>query len=193
MERIEEQAGVVRTALGQRSIVLVGMMGAGKSAIGRLLAKALNLPFIDADTEIERAAGMTIPDMFEAHGEAYFRDGEVRVISRILDGAPCVLATGGGAWMDADTRAHASRVGISVWLKAEPEVLLKRVKRRSNRPMLKTKDPEATLRHLLALRDPVYAQADVTVGSRDVPHETMVLETLTAIAAHVTPVEQTAE
>ncbi len=178
--------GVVRNALKKRSIVLVGMMGAGKSAIGRLLGRALDLTFIDADTEIEKAAGMTIPDMFETHGEAYFRDGEVRVIARILEGPPCVLATGGGAWMNADTRRRAQEQGVSIWLKADTDTLLKRVRRRSNRPMLHTDDPEATFRRLLAERAPVYAQADVTVESRDVPHEIVLRETLAAIAAHLT-------
>jgi shikimate kinase len=184
-DEIENLAARIRDTLGGRSIVLIGMMGAGKSAIGRLVAKALKLPFVDADIEIERAAGMTIADMFETHGEAYFRDGEVRVISRILDGAPTVLATGGGAWMNEDTRAHAAGRGLSVWLKADADVLMKRVKRRSNRPLLKTADPEATLRQLLEVREPFYALADITVLSRDVPHEAMVRDTMAAIADHL--------
>jgi shikimate kinase len=175
----------VRDGLKGRSIVLVGMMGAGKSAIGRLLSRALGLSFVDADTEIEQAAGMTISDMFEAHGEAYFRDGEVRVIARILEGDASVLATGGGAWMNPETRRRVREHGVSIWLKADTETLLRRVRRRSNRPMLKTDNPEATFRRLLDERAPVYAEADISVESRDVPHEVVVRETLAALAAHL--------
>lgn len=184
-DEIERLAASVGARLDGRSIVLIGMMGAGKSAIGRLVAKALKLPFLDADTEIERAAGMSISDMFETHGEPYFRDGEVRVISRILDGSSCVLATGGGAWMNEDTREHSSRCGISVWLKADPEILMKRVKRRSNRPLLKTADPEATLRRLLEAREPSYALADITVDSQEVPHEVMVRAVLKGLDGYL--------
>lgn len=190
-DEIETLAAAVGARLDGRSVVLIGMMGAGKSAIGRLVAKALKLPFLDADTEIERAAGMSIPDMFETHGEPYFRDGEVRVISRILDGNSCILATGGGAWMNEGTREHSSRRGISVWLKAEPEILMKRVKRRSNRPLLKTADPEATLRQLLAVREPSYAMADITVPSQDVPHEVMVRAVLSGLATYLSASEPT--
>ena len=123
-------------ALGRRSIVLVGMMGAGKSSVGRRLAARLGMPFVDADTEIEAAAGMTIPEIFSIHGEAYFRAGEARVIARLLDGGPQVLATGGGAFMNPDTRAAIRVKGISIWLKADFEVLLRRVKRRTDRPLL---------------------------------------------------------
>jgi shikimate kinase len=162
--------------------VLVGMMGAGKSSIGRKLATKLALPFVDADAEIELAAGMSIPDIFSKHGEPSFRAGEARVIARLLDGGPQVLATGGGAFMNAETRAAIRAKGISIWLKAEYEVLLKRIKRRSDRPMLKTDDPAETLKRLLAEREPVYAEADVTVRSRDVPHETIIAEMLDALA-----------
>jgi shikimate kinase len=168
----------VRAALGKRSVVLIGMMGAGKSSVGRRLAKALNLPFVDADAEIEKAAGMSISDIFTKHGEPEFRSGERRVVSRLLDEQPAVIATGGGAWMDESTREKVSARGVSVWLKAEVDVLLKRVKKRGGRPLLKAGDPEQVLRDLLAQREPVYARADVTVISREVPHETMVSETL---------------
>ena len=140
---------LIVAALGRRSVVLVGMMGAGKSSIGRRLALRLGIPFVDADTEIEKAAGMTIPDIFATHGEAEFRAGEARVIARLLEGGPQVLATGGGAFMNADTRAAIAAKGISVWLKAEFDVLMRRIKRRHDRPLLKTDDPGATLRGLM--------------------------------------------
>ena len=172
----------IAAALGQRSLVLVGMMGAGKSSIGRKLAAKLGLPFIDADAEIERAADMSISDIFAKHGEPYFRAGEARVIARLLDGGPQVLATGGGAFMNAELRAAISAKGISVWLKADYDVLMRRIKRRSDRPMLKTDDPGETLKRLLQERDPVYAEADITVHSRDVPHETIIAEIIAALA-----------
>jgi shikimate kinase len=172
------------TALGPRAIVLVGMMGAGKSSIGRRLAQRLNVPFVDADSEIEVAAGMSIPDIFATHGEADFRAGEARVIARLLDGGAQVLATGGGAFMNADTRAAIAAKGVSVWLNAEFDVLMKRIKRRHDRPLLKTEDPAATLRQLIDVRNPVYALADVTVQSREVPHEKIVDEIVEALAGH---------
>jgi shikimate kinase len=175
-------------ALGRRSIVLIGMMGAGKSSIGRKLALALEIPFVDADAEIEAAAGMTIPEIFSTHGEPYFRAGEARVIARLLDGGPQVLATGGGAFMHEGTRRAIRAKGISIWLKADYEVLIRRIKRRTDRPMLKTDNPAATLKALIGERYPVYAEADITVASRDVPHETIVGEILSALtdwlAAH---------
>jgi shikimate kinase len=164
----------VRRALGSRSLVLVGLMGCGKSSVGRRLADALSLKFVDADTEIETAAGQTIPEIFEYHGEAYFRDGERRVISRLLNAGPQVLATGGGAFMSEQTRAAIAERGVSIWLKAELAVLMRRVMRRDNRPLLKTADPEARMRDLMNARYPVYALADVTVESREVPHEEVV-------------------
>jgi shikimate kinase len=169
-------------ALGPRSLVLVGMMGAGKSSIGRKLAQRLNLPFVDADAEIERAASMSINDIFAKHGEPYFRAGEARVIARLLEGGPQVLATGGGAFMHPQTREAIRAKGISVWLKADYDVLMKRIKRRSDRPMLKTQDPGETLRRLMQERDPVYAEADVIVNSRDVPHEIIIAEIISAVA-----------
>jgi shikimate kinase len=172
----------LRGALGPRSLVLVGMMGAGKSAIGRKLAQRLNLPFVDADAEIERAAGMSISDIFAKHGEPYFRAGEARVIARLLEGGPQVLATGGGAFMHPQSREAIRAKGISVWLKADYDVLMKRIKRRGDRPMLKTEDPGETLRRLMQERDPIYAEADVIVHSRDVPHEIIIAEIISAVA-----------
>lgn len=161
---------VVVRALGGRSIVLIGMMGAGKSSIGRRLASRLGIPFIDADTEIESAAGMTIPEIFEKHGEPYFRAGEARVIARLLDNGPQVLATGGGSVMDPQTRALISQKGISIWLKADIDVLLKRTKRRNDRPLVEK------IKDLLPVREPIYAQADIIIQSRDEPHDTIIDE-----------------
>ncbi|MDR3497414.1 MAG: shikimate kinase [Ancalomicrobiaceae bacterium] len=174
----------ISAELGPRSIVLVGMMGAGKTTIGKRLAARLGIRFVDADGEIERAAAQTIPEIFAEHGEAYFRDGERRVISRLLGEGPQVLATGGGAFMNADTRAAISDLGISVWLEADAELLLARVRRRSNRPLLDTPDPEGTLRRLIAERYPIYALADVTVQSRDVAHDIMCDDMIAALIAH---------
>jgi shikimate kinase len=175
-------AAAVVAKLGRRSIVLVGMMGAGKSSIGRRLAVELGLPFVDADTEIETAAGMTIPEIFQTHGEPYFRSGEARVIARLLEGGPQVLASGGGAFINPQTRALIRERGVSVWLKAEVEVLLRRIRRRSDRPLLKTDDPELALRRLVDERYPVYAEADVTIHSQDVAHEAIVADILAALA-----------
>jgi shikimate kinase len=168
-------------ALGRRSIVLVGMMGAGKSSIGRRLAARLAIPFSDADAEIEEAAGMSIADIFEAHGEPSFRSGEARVIARMLEQGPQVLATGGGAFINPQTRARIHDKGISVWLKAEIDVLSRRLRRRSDRPLLKTADPTATLASLLAARNPVYGEANLVVMSRDVPHDVIVEEIVAAL------------
>ena len=164
-----------------RSIVLVGMMGAGKTSIGRRLAATLGLPFVDADVEIENAAGMTIQEIFARHGEPYFRDGERRVISRILADGQRVLATGGGAYINAVTRERIAEKGVSIWLKADAEVLLRRVRKRPNRPLLHTRDPEQTLRELIEARYPVYALADFCLISKEGPHDAMVeavMETL---------------
>jgi shikimate kinase len=175
----------IAAALGRRSVVLVGMMGAGKSSIGRRLAVRLGIPFVDADSEIEAAAGMTIPDIFSTRGEPEFRAGEARVIARLLESGPQVLATGGGAFMNEATRAAIAAKGISVWLRAEFEVLMRRIKRRQDRPLLKTDDPEATLRRLIAERDPVYATAELSVQSRDVPHEKIVEEILERLCSRL--------
>ena len=166
----------VARALGARSVVLVGMMGAGKSSVGRRLGARLGIPFVDADTEIEAAAGMTISEIFAQHGESYFRAGEARVIARLLAHGPQVVATGGGSVMDANTRALIRAKGISIWLKADLDVLLKRTRRRNDRPLVdKIKD-------LLPLREPLYAEADITIQSRDEPHEMIVDEVVNALA-----------
>lgn len=171
---LHPEANAFRARLNARSVVLVGMPGSGKSSIGRRLGQRLGLEFSDADAEIERAANMTIPELFETKGEAEFRKGEQKVIARLLESGPQVIATGGGAFMNADTRARIREKGISVWLKADVETLLKRVKRKSNRPLLQTADPEATLRNLLAAREATYAEADLTITSCEVPHEEVV-------------------
>lgn len=178
------QGAAIVSRLGDRSIVLIGMMGVGKSSIGRRLGTRLGIPFVDADAEIERAAGMSIADIFARHGEAAFRSGEARVIARLLNGGPQVLATGGGAVMSPATRALIQERGVSIWLSAEFELLLRRIsKRKAERPMLQTADPAATLRELLATREPIYAQADLTVQSRDVPHDAVVAEIVDRLAA----------
>ncbi len=176
------EAAVV-AAVGTRSLVLVGMMGAGKSSIGRRLASRLGLPFVDADAEIEAAAGMSIQEIFATQGEPYFRAGEARVIARLLDGRAKVLATGGGAFMNADTRAVVRARGISIWLKADFEVLLRRLKRRStsDRPLLNTDKPAETLERLVAERYPIYGEADVSVQSRDVSHDVIIDEILASL------------
>jgi shikimate kinase len=181
------EAIALAAVLGRRSLVLVGMMGAGKTSIGRRLAARMEIPFVDADAEIEKAAGMTVAEIFAAHGEPYFRAGEARVIARLLDGGPQVLATGGGAFMNPETRAAIRAKGVSVWLRAALEVLNKRVKRRGDRPLLKDANSEATLKRLIEQRTPVYAEADVTVESRDVPHETIVDEILAGLRSHIRP------
>jgi shikimate kinase len=164
---------------------MVGMMGAGKSSVGRRLASRLSMPFVDADTEIEKAANATITDIFERHGEAYFRDGERRVIQRLLDGQPKVLATGGGAFVHPETRAAIKANAISIWLKADREVLMSRVKRRSNRPLLKTDDPAAVIERLIEERAPYYAEATIHVQSRDVAHDVVIDDILAALADYL--------
>jgi shikimate kinase len=176
-----ERLARIREVLGPRSIVLIGLMGAGKTAVGRRLASRLDLPFVDADSEIELAAGETISEIFASRGESYFRQGEARVIARLLRDGPQVLATGGGAYMQASTRETIRAHGISVWLKAELPVLLNRVRRRDNRPLLKG-DAEKVMRELMQTRYPVYAEADVTVESRDLPHDVIVVEVIEALS-----------
>jgi len=183
----------LREALGASTIVLVGLMGAGKSTIGKRLATRLNLPFVDADTEIEKAADLTIPEIFARHGEAYFRAGEVRVVARILESGPQILATGGGAYMNPETRARIAERGISVWLKADLDVLMKRVRRRNDRPLLKADDPEAVLRRLMDERYPVYAEASVTVMSREAAHDEIVDDVLRALTAFLLPSDERAQ
>ena len=180
------QEADITSALGRRSVVLVGMMGAGKSTIGRRLAVRLRLPFLDADVEIEAAhAGVTIPEIFATHGEPYFRDGEARVIARLLDGGPAVIATGGGAFMREETRNRIRDKAVSLWLKADVDIIMKRVKRRADRPLLQTEDPTATVSRLLEAREPVYQTADLTIASRDVPHDRIVDECIDALRARL--------
>ena len=181
----DQQLAEIRKSLGSNSIVLIGLMGAGKTAVGRRLAACLDLPFTDADCEIEAAAGQSIKEIFAEHGEAYFRTGERKVIARLLENGPQVLATGGGAYMDPDTRAAIKEHGTSIWLKANLRVLMKRVGRRENRPLLQVDNPEAVMKKLMAERNPVYARADITVESREVPHEVMVGNIVDALSAQL--------
>jgi shikimate kinase len=164
--------------LGTRSLVLVGLMGAGKSTVGRRLSQTLKMPFRDADHEIEAAAGMTIPEIFTVHGEDHFRDGERRVIARLLQEGPMVLATGGGAFMNEETRQRIAECAISIWLKADLDTLMRRVRKRSTRPLLQNPDPEGTMRRLMEVRYPVYATADVTIDSHEAPHDRVVADIL---------------
>lgn len=175
----------IRARLGRRCVVLVGLMGAGKSTIGRKTAQMLSLPFVDADHEIEAASRMSIPELFEKYGEPEFRALERRVIARLLKQGPQVLATGGGAFMNADTRKAIARHGVAVWLKADIGVLMERVSRKQNRPLLKTADPKATMEKLIAERYPVYAAADVTVLSRDEKKDVIATELVAALGDHL--------
>ncbi len=179
---IAKEAELVRQRLGQRPIVLVGLMGAGKTSVGRRLAEKLSIPFVDADHEIEAAAGKSIREIFADHGEAYFREGERRVIQRLIGNGAQVLATGGGAYMNDETRRRIQEHGISVWLRASLPILMKRVSKRQDRPLLQAENPEAVMRGLIDKRYPVYALADVTVDSRDVQHGQMVNDVIRALA-----------
>ncbi|MFK4812057.1 shikimate kinase [Devosia sp. ZW T5_3] len=179
--RAEELAAL----LAGRPIVLVGMMGAGKTTVGRRLAAKLNRLFLDSDEEIEKAAQMSIPEIFEQRGEPEFRAGETRVIARVLKDPDIVLATGGGAFVSEETRALVNAEAISVWLKAEADILFERVSRRSNRPLLKTANPRQTLEKLIAERYPIYADAHVTVLSRDVPQDVVAADVIEAVLAHL--------
>jgi shikimate kinase len=172
----------VLQAIGERSIVLVGLMGAGKTSIGRRLAERLELPFVDADQEIVAAAGKSIPDIFAEHGEAHFRDGERKVIARILENGKQVLATGGGAFMNAETRESIKQHGVSIWLKADVETLLERVAKRGGRPLLEGDDPEGVLRRLAEMRYPVYELADITVESTNAKHQNTVNDVIRALS-----------
>ncbi len=171
---LSKDTTTVRQRLDGHAIVLVGLMGAGKTTVGRRLAEKLGLAFVDADHEIELAAGQTVPEIFAQHGEAYFRDGERKVIARLLENGAQVLATGGGAYMNADTRATIRSHAISIWLRADFDLLMRRVRRRSNRPLLQNADPEAVMRKLIEERYPIYAEADLTVDSRDIAHTSVV-------------------
>lgn len=179
---VPEQAAAAEPLTIDRPLVLVGMMGAGKTSVGRRLAEVLGLPFRDADDEIEKAAGLTVSEIFERHGEAEFRRGERRVIKRLLEGPPHVLATGGGAFMDPETRALIKQKAVSVWLKADLDVLMRRVLRRPTRPLLQVEDPRAAMAALLAKREPIYAEADVVVHSNQGPHGAAVQAVLAQIA-----------
>jgi shikimate kinase len=167
-----------------KTLVLVGMMGAGKTSVGRRLAAVLGVPFRDADTEIETAAGCSVAEIFERHGEAAFRDGERKVLNRLLTEPPHILATGGGAFMDSDTRARIKESAISIWLKADVDLLVQRVGRKETRPLLRNADPHATLTRLLTEREPVYALADIVVESNEGPHDTVVKRILSALEAY---------
>ena len=181
-----DAADVIKSRLGTRSIVLVGLMGCGKTSIGKRLAAKLTLPFIDADEEIEKVAARSISEIFADQGEEFFRDRERKVIARLLKGGPQVLATGGGAYMHPDTRVGIKADGISIWLHAELPVLLRRVSKRDTRPLLKSANPEATMRKLMETRYPVYAEADIRVESRDDPHDQIVSEILDRLATKLT-------
>lgn len=179
--------------LAGRPLVLVGMMGAGKTTVGRRLANRLGRRFIDSDEEVEKAAGMSIEDMFKLHGEEDFRAGEVKVIARLLKEDSIVLGTGGGAFINADTRALVKGSAVSVWIKADFELLFARVSRRSNRPLLKTANPRDTLRALIDKRYPIYAEADITVQTRDVPQDQVASEVIDALIARLAPARETAD
>ena len=183
--RSDPQDAEIAAALGRRCIVLVGMMGAGKSTIGRRMAARLRLPFLDADTEIEAAAGMTIPEIFATHGEPHFRDGEARVIARLLDNGPAVVATGGGAFMREETRNRIRDKAVSIWLKADADVIMKRVSAVPTGRCCRTPIRTATVGRLLDEREPVYQTADITIWSRDVPHEKIVDECIDALRARL--------
>jgi len=180
---LDAEALALREKLGARHIVLVGLMGAGKTSVGKRLAAALGLPFVDSDHAIEESARMTIPEIFEKRGEAEFRAGERKVIARLLCEPTQVIATGGGAFMDPETRARIQQGGLSLWLKAELPVLMRRVLRRGNRPLLQNADPEATMRGLIEARYPTYALADITVLSEEVAHEVMVKAVMDALTS----------
>lgn len=171
--------------LRRRTIALVGLMGVGKSSVGRRLANALGLPFRDADAEVESAAGRSIPEIFADLGEPAFRDGERRVIGRLLEGPPHVLATGGGAFMNPETRALIKERALSVWLKADLEVLARRIGRKDNRPLLVGKDPMDVLRAQAEVRYPAYAEADIAVETGDAAHHVTVAQVIAALKSHL--------
>ena len=184
---------VLKAKLGGASIVLVGLMGCGKSSIGKRLAAKLLLPFVDADDEIEKVAAKSISEIFADQGEAFFRDREHRVISRLLLSGPQVLATGGGAFMHPETRRDIEKLGISIWLRAELPVLMRRVLKRDSRPLLKSGNPEATMRRLMETRYPLYAQAGLIVDSREEPHDLIVSEIIERLAARLSGARAGAE
>lgn len=179
---IADRSSTIRRALGGRSIVLVGIMGVGKSTIGKRLSQYLDIPFVDADKEIEKAAGMDIQDIFDQFGEEAFRSGEKKVIKRLMTEGQKILATGGGAFMNEEIREDIAESGVSVWLNADLEILMKRVQRRANRPLLKTEDPEATMVALLEERNPVYALSDIHIESRTVSRDVIAGEVVDLLA-----------
>lgn len=181
----EETVAGILTLLGRRSIVFIGLMGAGKTAIGRKVAATLGLPFLDSDQEIEAVSRMTVPELFERYGEPEFRSLEQRVIARVLEQGPQVLSTGGGAYMNGATRALIAEEGVSVWLKADIDVLMDRVSKKQNRPLLKNADPRGVMQRLIAERYPVYAGADVTVATREEKKEVISAEVISSLAAHL--------
>ena len=172
-----------RAALGSRNLILVGLMGAGKSSVGRIVAHQLGIPFVDSDAEIEKVSRMSISELFAAYGEEEFRALESRVMKRLLKNGPRVVSTGGGAFINDRTRKHIKKGGVSIWLKADLDVLWERVSKRDTRPLLKTENPKQTLENLMNARYPIYAEADLTVQSRDVRKETVAEDVLAAIAA----------
>lgn len=190
---VSETARSIRERLGHKSIVLIGLMGAGKSTVGKKLAALVELPFFDADHEIEKVSTMTIPELFEAYGEAEFRDLERRVIARMLEDGPIVLATGGGAYMNDQTRRAIASEGVSLWLKAELDVLMQRVARKQNRPLLKNDNPRGVMERLMTERYPIYARADLTINSREEKKEIIALEAMQAIAEYLGGVVMTGE
>lgn len=181
----EHQREELNALLAGRPLVLVGMMGAGKTTVGRRLANRLGRRFIDSDEEVEKAAGMSIEDIFKLHGEADFRAGEVKVIARLLREEGVVLGTGGGAFINAQTRALVKANAVSVWIKADFELLFARVSRRTNRPLLKTANPRETLQRLIEQRYPIYAEADIAVVSRDVPQDQVATQVIDALVTRL--------
>lgn len=181
----EQKRDELQRLLAGRPLVLVGMMGAGKTTVGRRLASRLGRHFVDSDEEIETAAGMSIEDIFATHGEADFRAGEARVIARLLKDRNIVLGTGGGAFINPETRALVKAEAVSVWIKADFELLFQRVSRRANRPLLKTANPRETLKKLIDVRYPIYAEADITVVSTDVPQDQVASQVIDAVLAHL--------
>ena len=181
----EETVAEILTRLGRRSVVFIGLMGAGKTAIGRKVAATLGLPFLDSDQEIEAVSRMSVPELFERYGEPEFRALEQRVIARLLDHGPQVLSTGGGAFMNAQTREAIAAAGVSVWLKADLDLLLERVSKKQNRPLLKSGDPRAVLERLMGERYPVYAGAAIVVKTREERKEVIAQEVVEALRAHL--------
>ncbi len=180
-QTIEKHVDRINAHLRGRNIVMIGMMGAGKTSVGRRLATALDLPFVDADAEIEQAANLTVAEIFSTYGEDHFRQGERKVIARLLAGGPRVIATGGGAFMNDETRTEIGRRAISLWLKAALPLLMERVQRKANRPLLSEADPKTVIKRLMSVREPVYATADITIASRDTPHAVIVGDALQAL------------